>query len=506
MAQRMLDNFSGLFGSTSQPAANAQQMAHGYHGEDLASHNGHDGRGGSPGQGSHRMQPEERDEAQDREDLLDQHVAYYLKHHPEVHKKHRISRVHPGVYNFNGREISVEWHYAEEAGEQGYLIAIDGVLRQPFADYMEENDKGVEYDDRRLGKSSLSLIPKGKRLSFGDTNKVYSRLEAMKVAKEQALVREKAADYVKDGMIVPQHELMSKYKKTISVKLGERRQRQAAVEAPLPNAVQVHAHGVAESPVAAPPAESPVLWEPPAAASPAPPPAATSPPRKPASPEKGARTHGAPKYCVAHCKTEQRKKTKPQNKACTACQTVIQTNYREFALCPTCSEKNHSCMCCGAGAVGTAPEPQAREAPSSPMHARASPQQHTKSPAPAMQQQSPMNLFGMPDLMNSAAKSMPITDHQNIGGGLFNGGGLMSAWQGSTPNKPATTPMMTTPQQNNGYVSNNANNAYAPNNAFASQHPMASQSPYAPQTAFPSYNPIAPQSVMPSIVDMRYMN
>lgn len=319
MAQRMLDNFSGFFGSVSQPATTAQQMAHGYHGEEVASHDRRDGRGGSPdhryasGESSRSFEPEERDEAQEREDLLDQHVAYYLKHHPDVHQKHRISRVRPGVYNYKGREISVEWHYAEEAGEQGYLIAIDGVLRQPFADYMEENENGVEYDDKRLGRSSLSLIPKGKRLSFGDTNKVYSRLEAMKVAKEQALVREKAADYVKDGMPVPQHELMSKYKKTISVKLGERRQKHVAVEAPLPNAVQVHTQAPAESPVAVPPEESPVRWEPPlppAVASPAPPPAATSPPRAPKSPEKGARTHGAPKYCAAHSKTEQRKKNK----------------------------------------------------------------------------------------------------------------------------------------------------------------------------------------------------
>lgn len=134
------------------------------------------------------------------------------------------------------------------------------------------------------------------------------------------------------------------------------------------------------------------------------------------------------------------------------------------------------------------------------MHARASPQQHTKSPVPAMQQ-SPMNLFGMPDLLNSAVKPMPpIADHQN----MFNGGGIMSA---PTPhrNQPATTQMMT-PQKNNGFVSNTANNAFVSNNAFASQNPMASQNPYAAQNAFTSYNPIVSQSPMPPIVDMRYMN
>ena len=39
----------------------------------------------------------------------------------------------------------------------------------------------------------------GNRLSFGDTNKVYSRLEAMKVAKEQSKIREEAANYAKDA-------------------------------------------------------------------------------------------------------------------------------------------------------------------------------------------------------------------------------------------------------------------------------------------------------------------
>ena len=36
-------------------------------------------------------------------------------------------------------------------------------------------------------------------MSFNDTHKVYSRLEAMKVAKEQANMRERAAEYIKDG-------------------------------------------------------------------------------------------------------------------------------------------------------------------------------------------------------------------------------------------------------------------------------------------------------------------
>merc|ERR1719359_1879986 len=97
---------------------------------------------------------------------------------------------------------------------------------------MEMTEDNAVFDERRLDFSALSQIPKGKRLSFGDSNKVYSRLEAMKVAKEQALVREKASEFVKDGLEVPQHELMTKYKKTLSQKLGERRQRREAEPQP----------------------------------------------------------------------------------------------------------------------------------------------------------------------------------------------------------------------------------------------------------------------------------
>ncbi|CAJ1423949.1 unnamed protein product [Effrenium voratum] len=179
----------------------------------------------------------------DPEDLLDQHVAYYLKHHPEAMFTHNLSRKHPGVYLINGRDVRVEWQHSESGG-QGCLMALDGPLRQPFADYMEHTENNIEYDVQGIGvDTSLHSIPREKRMSFHDTHKVYSRLEAMKVAKEQALVREKAADYTKDGREVPR-ELMSKYKKTIALKLdpagkrkvperpGERPEQRAEPERP----------------------------------------------------------------------------------------------------------------------------------------------------------------------------------------------------------------------------------------------------------------------------------
>jgi len=388
-----------------------------------------------------------------REDLLDQHVAYFMKQHPEVHSKHTLVRTRPGVYNFDGREISVEWQYSDEADQPGYLIAVDGPLRQPFADYMEDNENGVTYDDKRLGKSALSQVPKGKRLSFGDSNKAYSRLEAMKVAKEQALIREKACEYACAGMAVPQHELMAKYNKTISQKLGGRQR---------PTGPQPEKQQMSQAP-----AEAPVASPPPAAS----PPPQTSPSPSPKASGNGKQqTHGAPKYCAKHDETQKRKKCKPKNLPCSSCQTVIQTNYVEFTICPTCSEKDHRCMCCGCPAVGhAAPSPQA--APSSPMHARGSPQQRRHSKEAAVM--SPVNLFGMPDLLGggqdmNAPSGPPALRPAQMGAPQ------MAAQQGARPG----TIMM---PQNNQYASARApqQNAFSSQNAFQSykptMNPMASQ-------------------------------
>mmetsp|Transcript_61836 Transcript_61836/g.174268 ORF Transcript_61836/g.174268 Transcript_61836/m.174268 type:complete len:467 (+) Transcript_61836:76-1476(+) len=191
------------------------------------SHRGLDRQGGNPGGSASRASRPPAYEV-DKEDLLDQHVGYYLRHHPHIHTQHVIVRTQPGVYELDGRETKVEWQHASEPGASGYLVAVDGPLRQPFADYMEMSETNAEYDAQGVGnKSALHSIPKEKRMSFHDQHKMYSRLEAMKVAKEQALVREKAADYVKDGQDVP-GDLMLKYKKTIQQKLDPGGRRSAA--------------------------------------------------------------------------------------------------------------------------------------------------------------------------------------------------------------------------------------------------------------------------------------
>jgi len=157
----------------------------------------------------------------DQDDLLDQHVGYYLRHHPDVHARHAVRRQAHGVYRIGrDRQVTLEWQYASEPGEHGFLVVVDGPLRQPFSDYMEMTENNAQYDSKSVSRSSLSQIPKEQRMSFHDQHKVYTRLEAMKVAKEQAAFREKHADYVKEGKEAPE-DLLSKYKKSISQKIGK---------------------------------------------------------------------------------------------------------------------------------------------------------------------------------------------------------------------------------------------------------------------------------------------
>jgi hypothetical protein len=338
IAQRMFEGFAGIFGSDKTNTAQVEARANS-HIRDPAEFlqkpkSQFDSVAARPQEIEGQFEYEEPTE---REVLMDKHVAYFLRKHPEAQRRHHIVKVRPAVYNVNGREINVDWQYSETPGEQGFLLAIDGPLRQPFADYMAETEANMEFDDKRLGRSSLQQIPKGKRLSFGDSHKAYTRLEAMKVAKEQALVREMAADYVKDGVEVPQRELMLKYKKVISQKLGGRQRRP---EQPLPAPEAISEVDAPAPPIVAPP---------PVAA-----PVSLPPPPPTAQKARQQQTHGSPVYCTDHNRTEKRKKMKPQQIECCSCRTLIQTNYVDFLLCPDCSQKEHRCMCCGNAAEGEA--------------------------------------------------------------------------------------------------------------------------------------------------------
>lgn len=395
------------------------------------------------------MAPASYDESDsEREELLDQHVAYFLQQNPDVHAQHRIQKIRPCVYNVDGREINVEWHYPDDPAQSGHLIAIDGPLRQPFSEYMKGSEINAQYDNQQLKRSALQQVSKGRRMSFGDEHKMYTRLEAMKVAKEQALVREQAAGYAKDGMYVPEHELMTKYNKVLSQKLGNNRQRRPD-PTPAPAAAPTPRAQAAPAAMAAPAAA------PAAAAVAAPAAAPATKPAKAAGPSQSKQqlTHGSPCYCADHDKTEKRKKTKPRKEECSKCRTLIQTNYVEFALCPACSEKDNLCMCCGKPAS-------------------------TPSAVQEVADKSMPNIFGSLGLQNLA----PLKAPQNLLGGAV--GFMNSAFQAQSVKQAPPFKSQNAGATQNYMASQNVMsscNAMASQNVFASQNPMVSQNIFASQ-------------------------
>lgn len=109
-------------------------------------------------------------------------------------------------------------------GGQGYLVAIDHPMRQPFGHYLSMLEADANY---ALGKqpNPLDVIPRHKRLTFGDPGNTYNRMDAMKVAKAQAQFREKAAEFVHSGQAVPR-DLMEKYARTLDQRMGTAMPRQ----------------------------------------------------------------------------------------------------------------------------------------------------------------------------------------------------------------------------------------------------------------------------------------
>jgi len=155
-------------------------------------------------------------------DLLDQHVEYYLLHHPGVRESRGIQKKRAGCYEINGRQVKLDWEHDDPEGGDGFLVVVDGPLRQAFKDYVSGRDSGAVYNSNGLKRSNLDMVPKDSRMTFQDHNVVYNRLEAMKVAKEQAVVREKAALCVNSGETVPS-DLRQAYEQTMDSKLGKSR-------------------------------------------------------------------------------------------------------------------------------------------------------------------------------------------------------------------------------------------------------------------------------------------
>jgi len=179
-------------------------------------------------------------------DPIQKEVENFLKAYPQFKKA--IKQLGDGDYKINGNAVKVGFCRG------GFLVVHDGPLRQPFVDYVEKKDVNQQYHHEGLKSSSLASQPKETRISFGDEGNRYSRLDAMKVAKEQALYREKAASYLSEGQSVPS-DLREKYEKTISNKLSN----QSRWSAPRAQQGVTQALPVA-SPVAAEPAAQPMFW------------------------------------------------------------------------------------------------------------------------------------------------------------------------------------------------------------------------------------------------------
>jgi len=158
------------------------------------------------------------------EDVLDQHVDYYLSQHPRVAASGHITRKHPGCYTIYGREVRLDWEHNDTSGGPGFLVVIDGPLRQAFSEYVAKRSSAGESSREVARSTNLQMLPKDARMTFQeDSQKKYTRVEAMKVAKEQMLAREQAAYYVNAGCTVPT-EIMDKYQQALEAnRLGKTR-------------------------------------------------------------------------------------------------------------------------------------------------------------------------------------------------------------------------------------------------------------------------------------------
>jgi hypothetical protein len=151
-------------------------------------------------------------------DPLDAVVAEFFRQRPTFSVKHSAAlvRISAGRYAVYGREVTMEMTVSSNKRK---LWVKDGPLKQPLDDYLDNKDATAEYNGSVFQtRKALEKIPQDCKMTFHDTGAGYTRIEAMKVAKEQALVREKAAS----GQ-APAGDLRSKYDKTIDAKLGKSR-------------------------------------------------------------------------------------------------------------------------------------------------------------------------------------------------------------------------------------------------------------------------------------------
>lgn len=147
---------------------------------------------------------------------LERRVQHFISTNRVLARDNGIKELGGASYRIHNREVVLEWRASDS-----HLIVIDGPLRQPLLDYVTGTDNNAEYEAIITDACSRSVheIPKEKRLSFGDDNTEYSRIDAMKVAKEQAMFREKAAGFMQAGKALPTN-MFDNYSKTLKNKLA----------------------------------------------------------------------------------------------------------------------------------------------------------------------------------------------------------------------------------------------------------------------------------------------
>jgi len=192
----------------------------------------------------------------DPEDVVDVKVAEYFKTNPQVYTDTKLTRIRPGSYSMKrdgcpSKEIKVEWFWK---GHEGQLQVTDGALVKPFADYFFKKDTNSptkyaptsQYNGSIFkAKNNLQTIPKECRVTFNDAGFDYSRIDAMKVAKEQALLREDVAKMMTQDRQVPHlQRIESRYEKQMDLKLGvgtgPRTRRHTQVSIPTTPSFQRH--------------------------------------------------------------------------------------------------------------------------------------------------------------------------------------------------------------------------------------------------------------------------
>jgi len=180
----------------------------------------------SPGKGATIGLQDASAEPAGRHDWVHQQVLGFLRAHPRIARQHAVAIKAAGVYKLDSHDVAIEWQHAPVPGRSGCLVVVDGPLRQPLADYLARNEANAVYSTHAVAKTSaLHHVPKERRMTFDDKDKNYTRLEAMAVAREQASIREKAADCINVGRDVPD-DLLKMYKRTLRKKLRRARHRE----------------------------------------------------------------------------------------------------------------------------------------------------------------------------------------------------------------------------------------------------------------------------------------